>query len=164
MVNCSQGFGGAIRMHQAMDKKENIMIHGLEGKATRSLSPPDIETISVSELRVNLARYKRDVQFGKRRIAATSYGETVGFLIGVAEAQSIRAISNTIQVPITEFRDNLSEKREQLYGDIDCIFLLFHNRPVAAFVGKHLENHLQKRKATYAGIQEESEYILEDDI
>jgi predicted RNA methylase len=102
----------------------------------------DITTVPISELRTNLAKYKREVQFGVKRLAATVYGEIVGYMITVNEARSIDAIETQKSIPLTEFRDHLSVSWEELHTGVDCIYLTFHERPVVAFLSKHLYPHL----------------------
>ncbi len=110
-----------------------------------STNDSDITTIPISELRLKLARLKRQVQLGNKRLAATVHGEVVGYLVPVSDVSSENStipIENSKTMPLTEFRDNLTESWEAINSGLDCIYLTFHGRSVIVFLGKHLFPYL----------------------
>lgn len=100
--------------------------------------------IPISELRVKLSKLKRQVQLGNQRIVATYYGEVVGFLLPLDDVspESGVPIDRWEEMPLTQFRDRLTETWELLQSGVDCIYLTFHTRRVVVFVSPHLFPYL----------------------
>ena len=101
--------------------------------------------LPVSDLRAGLSKFKRQVQLGMKRIAATYHGQVVGFLVplkdveGFEEAGWIKTFEET---SLSEFRAQLTEYWEKLQLEVDCIYLTYHTRRAAAFVSPRLTAHL----------------------
>lgn len=104
--------------------------------------------LPLSELRVSLPKFKRQVQLGMKRIAATYYGEVVGFLVPLKDVVGLEQdgwIKNTEEMSLSDFRVQMTECWEKLnieVDGIDCIYLTFHTRRVAAFVSTRFMSHL----------------------
>lgn len=102
----------------------------------------------MSELRVRLPKLRRQVQSGNLRIVCTHYGEVAAFLLPLQDIDVINSeegeqnIQNSEEIPLTEFRDQLTEAWEKLLGGIDCIYLTFHKRRVVAFVSPRFTHYL----------------------
>ena len=92
--------------------------------------------IPMSELRIKLPKLRRQVQSGNLRIACTHYGEIAAFMLPL---QDVDALQTGEDIPLTEFRDHLTEAWERLLGGADCIYLTFHKRRVAAFVSTRFD-------------------------
>lgn len=96
--------------------------------------------IPMSELRVKLPKLRRQVQSGNLRIVCTHYGEVAAFLLPLQDVDALNSedeeisIQKSEEIPLTEFRDQLTEAWERLQGGTDCIYLTFHKRRVVAFV------------------------------
>jgi hypothetical protein len=96
--------------------------------------------IPMSELRVKLPKLRRQVQLGKLRIVCTHYGEVAAFLLPLQDIDDLNSgdedvgIQVSEEMPLTEFRDHLTEAWERLLAGTDCIYLTFHKRRVVAFV------------------------------
>ena len=92
--------------------------------------------VPMAELRIKLPKLRRQVQSGNLRIACTHYGEIAAFMLPL---QDVDALQTGEDIPLTEFRDNLTEIWERLLGGADCIYLTFHKRRVAAFVSTRFD-------------------------
>jgi len=80
-----------------------------------------------------------------KRIAATYYGQVVGFLVPLKDLESAEkegVINGTEEMSLSEFRSQMTECWERLQVDVDCIYLTYHNRRAAAFVSYRLANYL----------------------
>jgi hypothetical protein len=104
--------------------------------------------IPMSELRVKLPKLRRLVQSGNLRIVCTHYGEVAAFLLPLQDVNELYSeegeavIQESEEIPLTEFRDQLTEAWEKLLSGTDCIYLTFHKRRVVAFVSPRLTHHL----------------------
>lgn len=101
--------------------------------------------LPLSELRASLPKFKRQVQLGMKRIAATYYGEVVGFLVPLKDIAGLEEdgwITKTEEMSLTDFRAGMTECWERLQVEVDCIYLTFHTRRAAAFVSPRLMPHL----------------------
>ncbi|WRH68205.1 MAG: prevent-host-death family protein [Planktothrix sp. GU0601_MAG3] len=101
--------------------------------------------LPLSELRASLPKFKRQVQLGMKRIAATYYGEVVGFLVPLKDIAGLEEdgwITKTEEMSLTDFRAGMTECWERLQLEVDCIYLTFHTRRAAAFVSPRLMPHL----------------------
>jgi len=101
--------------------------------------------LPLSELRVNLPKFKRQVQLGMKRIAATYYGQVVGFLVPLKDVAGLEDegwIRTTEEMSLKDFRGQMTECWERLQVEVDCIYLTFHTRRAAAFVSPRLMTHL----------------------
>jgi len=97
----------------------------------------------MSEMRVSLPKIRRLVQLGKQRIVITYYGEIVGFLLPIDDLDREEIpILSTKEMPLTQFRDHMTEAWEFLQSGIDCIYLTFHNRKVLVFLSPKLSQYL----------------------
>lgn len=102
----------------------------------------------MSELRVRLPKLRRQVQSGNLRIVCTHYGEVAAFLLPLQDVDELSSedsevsVKNSEEMPLTEFRDQLTEAWEKLLGDTDCIYLTFHKRRVVAFVSPRFIHHI----------------------
>jgi len=107
-----------------------------------------LKVIPMSELRIKLPKLRRQVQLGNLRIVCTHYGELAAFLLPLKDIESITleegvpAIQTTEELPLTEFRTQLTEACERLYADVDCIYLTFHRRRVVAVISPRFRQHL----------------------
>jgi antitoxin (DNA-binding transcriptional repressor) of toxin-antitoxin stability system len=104
--------------------------------------------IPMSELRVKLPKLRRQVQSGNLRIVCTHYGEVAAFLLPLQDIDTLNSeegensFQKSEEIPLTEFRDRLSEAWERLQCGTDCIYLTFHKRRVVAFISPRFINHL----------------------
>lgn len=104
--------------------------------------------IPMSELRVKLPKLRRQVQSGNLRIVCTHYGEVAAFLLPLQDVDDLNSeegevsIQKSEEIPLTEFRDQLTEASERLLSGTDCIYLTFHKRRVVAFVSPRFTHHL----------------------
>lgn len=101
--------------------------------------------LPLSELRASLPKFKRQVQLGMKRIAATYYGQVVGFLVPLKDVAGLEEegwITKTEEMSLTDFRAEMTESWERLQVEVDCIYLTFHTRRAAAFVSPRLITHL----------------------
>ncbi len=99
--------------------------------------------IPMSEMRVKLPKLRRLVQLGKQRIVVTYYGEIIGFLLPIDDlANDQIPITASEEMPLTKFRDQMTEAWEVLQSGIDCIYLTFHNRRVLVFLSPTLSQYL----------------------
>lgn len=101
--------------------------------------------LPLSDLRVSLPKFKRQVQLGMKRIAATYYGQVVGFLVPLKDlevAEQEGAINNSEEMSLSEFRSQMTECWERLQVDVDCIYLTYHSRRAAVFVSPRLARYL----------------------
>jgi len=103
--------------------------------------------IPMSELRIKLPKLRRQVQSGNLRIVCTHYGEVAAFLLPLQDVDALSSeeeisIQKTEEIPLTEFRDQLTEAWERLLGGTDCIYLTFHKRRVVAFVSPRFISYL----------------------
>ncbi len=101
--------------------------------------------LPLSELRVSLPKFKRQVQLGMKRIAATYYGQVVGFLVplkDLEEAEKDDAIKKTQEMSLSDFRSHMTECWEDLQVNVDCIYVTYHTRRAVAFVSPRLANYL----------------------
>lgn len=107
-----------------------------------------LKLIPMSELRIKLPKLRRQVQLGKLRVVCTHYGELAAFLLPLQDIEDITleegvpAIQRTEELPLTEFRNQLTEACERLFADIDCIYLTFHRRRVVAVVSPRFRKYL----------------------
>lgn len=101
--------------------------------------------LPISDLRTGLPKFKRQVQLGMKRIAATYYGQVVGFLLPLKDVAGFEDegwIENSEEISLSEFRSQLTECWERLQLDVDCIYLTYHTRRAAVFVSPRLAVHL----------------------
>ncbi|WP_408974784.1 hypothetical protein [Planktothrix sp.] len=80
-----------------------------------------------------------------KRIAATYYGQVVGFLVPLKDVAGLEEegwITKTEEMSLTDFRAEMTESWERLQVEVDCIYLTFHTRRAAAFVSPRLIAHL----------------------
>jgi hypothetical protein len=104
--------------------------------------------IPISELRVRLRKLRRQVQSGNLRIVCTHYGELAAFLLPLQDIEIFNSgegeycFQKSEEIPLTEFRDQLTESWEKLQSGIDCIYLTFHKRRVVAFISPRFIHHL----------------------
>ncbi|MGD1907433.1 MAG: hypothetical protein ACFB0C_15800 [Leptolyngbyaceae cyanobacterium] len=101
--------------------------------------------LPLSDLRAKLPKFKRQVQLGMKRIAATYYGQVVGFLVPLKDlevAEQENAIHESEEMSLSDFRAQMTECWERLQVDVDCIYLTYHSRRAAAFVSPRLANYL----------------------
>jgi hypothetical protein len=136
------------------------------------ISVSSFKQLPLSDLRVSLPKFKRQVQLGMKRIAATYYGQVVGFLVPLKDldlADQEGAIGKSEEMSLSDFRAHMTECWERLQVDVDCIYLTYHNRRAAAFVSPRLANYLpipisevaHKLLAVDSGLIE-VEYLLKD--
>ncbi len=119
--------------------------------------------IPLATLRAQLPKCKRQVQLKQYRLAATYYGKIVGFLVPLSDLNLSNQgewiqESRTLQLPLTEFRSQLTTFWERLHLDLDCVYLTFHTRRVAAFVSPQLSHYLPIPKADV-----EQRFLLNDE-
>lgn len=101
--------------------------------------------LPLSDLRADLPKFKRQVQLGMKRIAATYYGQVVGFLVPLKDlevAEQEGEIKETEEMSLSDFRAQMTECWERLQMDVDCIYLTYHTRRAAAFVSPRLAAYL----------------------
>ena len=101
--------------------------------------------LPISELRVSLPKFKRQVQLGMKRIAATYYGQVVGFLVPLKDVAGFEEegwIEKFDEMSLSDFRAQMTECWEKLQIEVDCIYLTYHTRRAAAFVSPRLMPHL----------------------
>jgi len=101
--------------------------------------------LPLSDLRTSLPKFKRQVQLGMKRIAATYYGQVVGFLVPLKDIAPLEAeglIEHTEEMSLSDFRAQMTECWERLQLDVDCIYLTYHTRKAAAFVSPRFVPHL----------------------
>jgi len=104
--------------------------------------------IPMSELRVKLPKLRRQVQSGNLRIVCTHYGEVAAFLLPLQDIDALNSEEGALsfqkseEIPLTEFRDQLTEAWESLLSGTDCIYLTFHKRRVVAFVSPRFTSYL----------------------
>lgn len=99
--------------------------------------------IPMSEMRVKLPKLRRLVQLGKQRIVVTYYGEVIGFLLPIDDLENEQIpITSAEEMPLTKFRDQMTEAWELLQSGMDCIYLTFHNRRVLVFLSPKLSQYL----------------------
>ncbi len=131
--------------------------------------------LPLSELRASLPKFKRQVQLGMKRIAATYYGEVVGFLVplkDVADLEEKGLINTTEEMSLTDFRAQMTECWERLQIEVDCIYLTFHTRRAAVFVSPRLMAYLSvpvsdvayKLLAVSSGVIESEEPSISESI
>jgi hypothetical protein len=80
-----------------------------------------------------------------KRIAATYYGQVVGFLVPLKDIKGLEEeglITTTEEMPLTDFRAQMTECWERLQVEVDCIYLTFHTRRAAVFVSPRLMAYL----------------------
>lgn len=87
----------------------------------------------MTELRASLPKFKRQVQLGLKRIAATYYGDPVGFLVPIEDIESLN-FKTTEDISLTLFRSELTIFWERLQVDLDCVFITYHSRRTMGFV------------------------------
>jgi PHD/YefM family antitoxin component YafN of YafNO toxin-antitoxin module len=104
--------------------------------------------IPMSELRVKLPKLRRQVQSGHLRVVCTHYGEVAAFLLPLQDLEELNVegeesiIKRFEEMPLTEFRDQLTDAWEKLLAGTDCIYLTFHKRRVVAFASPRLTSYL----------------------
>lgn len=101
--------------------------------------------LPLSDLRESLPKFKRQVQLGMKRIAATYYGQVVAFLVplkDLEEAEKDGAINKSEEMSLSDFRLHMTECWERLQVDVDCIYVTYHTRRAVAFVSPRLANYL----------------------
>lgn len=101
--------------------------------------------LPLSDLRESLPKFKRQVQLGMKRIAATYYGQVVAFLVplkDLEEAEKDGVINKTEEMSLSDFRLRMTESWERLQVDIDCIYVTYHTRRAVAFVSPRFANYL----------------------
>jgi hypothetical protein len=101
--------------------------------------------LPLSDLRTSLPKFKRQVQLGMKRIAATYYGQVVGFLVPLKDIAPLEAeglIEQTEEMSLSDFRTQMTECWERLQLDVDCIYLTYHTRKAAAFVSPRFVPYL----------------------
>lgn len=111
------------------------------------------KVVPISELRIRLTKIKRQVQLGQQRIVVTHYGETVGFLLPLSDIapDCDVPIQQSVEMPLTRFREELTETWELLESNVDCIYLTFHTRRIMAFVNRRLSPYLSIPVFDYSG-------------
>ncbi|ACK65726.1 hypothetical protein PCC8801_1676 [Rippkaea orientalis PCC 8801] len=82
-----------------------------------------------------------------KRIAATYYGQVVGFLVPLKdiselEEEGLINVNKTEEMSLSDFRAQMTECWERLQIEIDCIYLTFHTRRAAAFVSPRFMPYL----------------------
>ena len=104
----------------------------------------NFKAIPISELRVKLTKLKRPVQLGRQRLVVTCYGELVGFLLPLSDVSPENGIPINCwrEMPLTQFREQLTEVMELVESEVDCIYLTFHTRRIIAFVSRRLTPYL----------------------
>ncbi len=104
----------------------------------------NFKVIPISELRIKLTKIKRQVQLGHQRIVITCYGEVVGFLLPLKDLipENGIPIEQNIEMPLTQFREKLTEAGELVGENVDCIYLTFHNRRIIAFLSSRLTPYM----------------------
>jgi hypothetical protein len=119
--------------------------------STHAAKNIEVSTVSsykqlpLTELRANLPKFKRQVQLGMKKIAATYHGQVVGFLVPIKDLEKIEEenlIEKSIDMTLTEFRAAMTECWESLQVDLDCIYITFHSRRAVAFVSPRLHMDL----------------------
>ncbi|WP_199328655.1 prevent-host-death family protein [Anabaena azotica] len=101
--------------------------------------------LPLSDLRESLPKFKRQVQLGMKRIAATYYGQVVGFLVPLKDLEKAleeNAINKSEEMSLSDFRLHLTECWERLQVDVDCIYVTYHTRRAVAFVSPRLIAYL----------------------
>lgn len=101
--------------------------------------------LPISDLRTSLPKFKRQVQLGMKRIAATYYGQVIGFLVPLKDLEIPEqegVINNTEEMSLSDFRMQMTECWERLQIDVDCIYVTYHTRRAVAFVSPRLANYL----------------------
>lgn len=113
----------------------------------------NFKVVPISELRIRLTKIKRQVQLGQQRIVVTHYGETVGFLLPLSDLAPDCGvpIQKSVEMPLTRFREELTETWELLEANVDCVYLTFHTRRIMAFVNRRLSPHLSIPVFDYSG-------------
>lgn len=104
----------------------------------------NFEVAHIAELRAGMAKFKRQVQAGQKRIIVASHGRIVGFLLPITdfEGDSLIPVENTEEISVSEFRNSISNAWDSLQSDIDCFYLTFHKRRVMAFLSPRLVKYL----------------------
>lgn len=80
-----------------------------------------------------------------KRIAATYYGQVVGFLVPLKDVAGFEEegwIEKFDEMSLSDFRAQMTECWEKLQIEVDCIYLTYHTRRAAAFVSPRLMPHL----------------------
>ena len=75
--------------------------------------------LPLSDLRESLPKFKRQVQLGMKRIAATYYGQVVGFLVPLKDLEKAlldNAINRSEEMSLSDFRLHLTECFHQRMG------------------------------------------------
>jgi hypothetical protein len=101
--------------------------------------------LPLSELRTSLPKFKRQVQLGMKRIAATYHGQVVGFLVPLKDVEDCEKnglIKKSEEMSLSDFRAQLTECWERLQLETDCIYLTYHTRRAAVFVSPRFAVHL----------------------
>lgn len=122
----------------------------------------NFKVIPISELRIKLTKIKRKVQLGHQRIVVTSYGEVVGFLLPLKDLAPENGIpiENDLEMPLTQFREKLTEAGELVGEKIDCIYLTFHTRRILAFLSSRLTPYLPIPLMKSGKTQSEEQFFL----
>ena len=104
----------------------------------------NFEVTHIAELRASIAKLKRQVQMGQKRLIVASHGRVVGFLLPLKdlEGENSIPIEHSKEMPISEFRNRISQAWDSLQSDVDCLYLTFHKRRVIAFVSPSLASYL----------------------
>ena len=89
--------------------------------------------LPVTELRSELPKFKRQVQLGLKRIAATYHTEVVGFLVPLQDLENCDFLI-TEDASLSDFRDHLTSFWERLQLDLDCVYVTYHSRRIMGFV------------------------------
>jgi hypothetical protein len=121
--------------------------------------------LPLTELRANLPKFKRQVQLGMKKIAATYHGQVIGFLVPITDLAKIEEeglIEESLEMTLTEFRAEMTECWERLQVDLDCIYITFHSRRAAAFVSPRLHMHLPIPMSEVAGKLLMAEFGLDE--
>jgi antitoxin (DNA-binding transcriptional repressor) of toxin-antitoxin stability system len=102
------------------------------------------EVVNIAELRASIAKFKRQVQTGKKRLVVVSHGRVVGFLIPLEDlsVNNPIPIEQSQEISVSEFRNHISQSWDALQSDVDCFYLTFHKRRIIAFLSPRLMGYL----------------------
>ena len=107
------------------------------------------KAVPLAELRASLLKIARQVRLKGARIAATHYGQEVGYLVPMKEVASLDISEGRgDDVALTVFRAHITEHWERLQFDIDCVYLTYHSRRVAAFLSPRLVERLASAQSS----------------
>lgn len=104
----------------------------------------NFEVAHIAELRAGMAKFKRQIQSGQKRLIVASHGRVVGFLLPMQDLEGEHPVpvEHTRDMSISEFRNCISQAWDLLQSEIDCFYLTFHKRRVLVFLSPKLASHL----------------------